>query len=149
MAMQVTSQTSHPGLPRAIEIVLASAGLVVFAPLLMLAALMIAISSPGPILFRQTRVGRYGRLFKLYKLRTMRVSSGGSQITSGADDRITPIGRLLRFTKIDELPELWNVVKGEMSLVGPRPEVPAFVCLENELWQRVLQTRPGITDTSH
>ena len=146
MAMQVTSQTSHPGLPRAIEIVLASAGLVVFAPLLMLAALMIAISSPGPILFRQTRVGRYGRLFKLYKLRTMRVSSGGSQITSGADDRITPIGRLLRFTKIDELPELWNVVKGEMSLVGPRPEVPAFVCLENELWQRVLQTRPGITD---
>ncbi|PYT47709.1 MAG: hypothetical protein DMG47_01125 [Acidobacteria bacterium] len=110
MAMQVTSQTSHPGLPRAIEIVLASAGLVVFAPLLMLAALMIAISSPGPILFRQTRVGRYGRLFKLYKLRTMRVSSGGSQITSGADDRITPIGRLLRFTKIDELPELWNVV---------------------------------------
>src|SRR5437899_13090799 len=106
MAMQVTSQTSHPGLPRAIEIVLASAGLVVFAPLLMLAALMIAISSPGPILCRQTRVGRYGRLFKLYKLRSMRVASRGSHNTSGADDRITPIGRLLRLPKIDEVPAL-------------------------------------------
>src|SRR5438093_12934941 len=99
MAMPVTSQTSHPGLPRAIEMVLASAGLVVFAPLLMLAALMIAISSPGPILFRQTPAGRYGRLFKLYKLRTMRVSSGGSHITSGAHDRIPPISRALPLSK--------------------------------------------------
>src|SRR5439155_25982018 len=114
MAMQVTSQTSHPGLPRAIEIVLASAGLVVFAPLLMLAARLIAISSPGRILCRQTRVGRYGRLFMLYKLRTMRLSSGGWQITSGGDDRITPIGRLLRFTKIVELPELSDLAKGDM-----------------------------------
>jgi FlaA1/EpsC-like NDP-sugar epimerase/lipopolysaccharide/colanic/teichoic acid biosynthesis glycosyltransferase len=146
MTTQRSRETFQPGLPRAVELLLAFAGLVAAAPILILAALMIRISSRGPVLFRQSRVGRYGRRFVLYKLRTMRSSSGGAEITCATDNRITPIGRILRFTKIDELPELWNVIKGEMSLVGPRPEVPAFVCLEDKLWQSVLETRPGITD---
>ncbi len=146
MPMQVSPQNSAPGLPRVAEIVLAIGGLVFVAPILLFAAVMIAVFSPGPILFRQSRVGRHGKLFVLYKLRTMSVSNGGPQITSGADKRITPIGRILRRTKIDELPQLWNVAKGEMSLVGPRPEAPAFVSLDSEFWQHALEARPGLTD---
>jgi len=143
---QAIPASGYRGLPRAAEVVLALVGLVSVAPILLIAALMIAVFSPGPILFRHQRVGRYGRLFLLYKLRTMRVSNGGSTITSSTDNRITHIGRILRATKIDEFPQLWNVVKGEMSLVGPRPEAPDFVSLGNELWQRALEMRPGITD---
>lgn len=146
MPAQLNSETRDRGLPRAVELVLAVAGLVFATPIFTLAALLIRIFSPGPILFRQPRVGRHGRLFLLYKFRTMRVSKTGSELTSDADERITRIGRILRSTKIDELPQLWNVARGEMSLVGPRPEAPAFVCLDDQLWQRVLEVRPGITD---
>jgi len=134
------------GLPRWAEFVIAFIGLILAAPLIVLAGLAIAVSSGLPIIFRQTRVGRNGRTFELYKLRTMRSSTSGRQITTSNDTRITRLGRFLRHTKLDELPALWNVLRGEMSLVGPRPEVPRFVRLEDPIWQKVLSVRPGITD---
>jgi lipopolysaccharide/colanic/teichoic acid biosynthesis glycosyltransferase len=134
------------GLPRPIEIVLAAAGLAVSLPVLGVAAVLVRATSPGPAFFRQPRVGRRGEIFNLYKLRTMRVSHSGPQVTARGDRRVTPLGRLLRRSKLDELPQLWNVLRGEMSLVGPRPEVPRYVDLGNPLWQRVLEARPGITD---
>jgi lipopolysaccharide/colanic/teichoic acid biosynthesis glycosyltransferase len=116
------------------------------SPLLLTFALLIKLTSPGPILFRQTRVGRYGRFFTLFKLRTMSIAKKGPLVTGSDDARITWVGKLLRKTKIDELPTLWNVACGDMSIVGPRPEVPEFVDLDDVRWQEVLQTRPGITD---
>ncbi len=135
-----------PGLPRYFEAPIALLLLVIASPATLLAALLIRVTSPGPVLFRQARVGRSGRVFILYKLRTMRLSSLGSQVTAADDSRITWIGRILRKTKVDELPELWNVLKGDLSLVGARPEVPQYVDMENPLWKTVLQARPGITD---
>ena len=134
------------GIPRAVEAVLSLLGLIVSAPLIALSAAAIAATSPGSVIFRQQRVGRGGRTFVLYKLRTMQTALSGPQVTAGDDLRVTWIGRLLRRTKLDELPELWNVLKGDMSLVGPRPEVPRFVDLENPMWRLVLRVRPGITD---
>jgi lipopolysaccharide/colanic/teichoic acid biosynthesis glycosyltransferase len=140
------SANVQKGLPRWVEIAVSLSGLIVAAPLLLLSSALVALTSRGPILFRQKRVGRNGRTFVLYKLRTMYTEGSGPQITAGDDTRITPPGSFLRRTKIDELPELWNVLKGEMSLVGPRPEVPGYVDLEDPLWRRVLETPPGITD---
>ena len=134
------------GLPRAFDVVLAVTGLLVTSPLLFAAAVTVALTSPGGVLFRQKRVGRHGRNFTLYKLRTMRASDHGPQVTSGNDPRITRAGRFLRKTKLDELPTFWNVLKGDMAMVGPRPEVPRYVKLEDPMWQRVLSVRPGITD---
>jgi lipopolysaccharide/colanic/teichoic acid biosynthesis glycosyltransferase len=134
------------GLPRAVELPIAALGLIVASPVLLLAALAVVASSPGPAWFRQERVGRGGRSFTLYKLRSMRIDAGGPAVTGQADARVTPVGRWLRRSKLDELPQLWNVVRGDMSLVGPRPEVPRFVDLANPTWRRVLETRPGITD---
>jgi lipopolysaccharide/colanic/teichoic acid biosynthesis glycosyltransferase len=121
-------------------------GLVLSAPLLLIATAAVAMTSSGSVLFRQQRVGRYGELFVLYKLRTMIASDTGPQVTSSFDARITRIGRFLRSTKLDELPTLWNVLKGDMAMVGPRPEVPRYVKLEDPLWQKILAVRPGITD---
>ena len=134
------------GIPRPVEVFAALAGLIIAAPVLALAALGIAFTSRGRIIFRQSRVGQDGRIFVLYKFRTMRLGQVGLQVTAGDDSRITYVGRLLRKTKMDELPELWNVLKGDMSLVGPRPEVPRYVDLNNSKWQLVLKVRPGITD---
>lgn len=134
------------GLPRWSEAVLSFLGLVLLAPLIALTGLAVAVSSGTPVLFRQRRVGQHGRIFELYKLRTMKPSTDGPQVTSGNDARITRLGRFLRHTKLDELPTLWNVLRGDMSLVGPRPEVPRFVDLADPIWQRVLSARPGITD---
>ncbi len=134
------------GIPRPVEAMAALAGLIIAAPVLALAALGIAFTSRGRIIFRQSRVGQGGRIFILYKFRTMRMGQVGPQVTAGDDSRITYVGRMLRKTKMDELPELWNVLKGDMSLVGPRPEVPRYVDLTNSKWQRVLKVRPGITD---
>ena len=134
------------GIPRPVEALAALAGLIIASPVLALAALGIAFTSRGRIIFRQSRVGQDGRIFVLYKFRTMRLGQVGLQVTAGDDSRITYVGRLLRKTKMDELPELWNVLKGDMSLVGPRPEVPRYVDLNNRKWQRVLKVRPGITD---
>jgi lipopolysaccharide/colanic/teichoic acid biosynthesis glycosyltransferase len=136
----------HKGLPRFCDVLVAFLGLSFSSPVLVLAGLAIRLSSKGPIIFRQQRVGLNGRPFQLYKFRTMRVSSEGPQVTARDDKRITSVGTILRKLKIDELPELWNVLKGEMALVGPRPEVERYVDRKNPDWQRVLQTRPGITD---
>jgi lipopolysaccharide/colanic/teichoic acid biosynthesis glycosyltransferase len=111
---------------RIFDIAAASAGLVIFSPLMVLAALLVKRESRGPILFKQERVGKGFRPFLIYKFRTMgeRTAGEGRLITAGEDPRITRVGRVLRKTKLDELPQLINVLKGEMSLVGPRPEVP-------------------------
>jgi lipopolysaccharide/colanic/teichoic acid biosynthesis glycosyltransferase len=134
------------GLPRPVEVVLAFAGLVATAPLLAVSALAVALSSRGPVLFHHERVGRSGRRFRLLKFRTMRHGTTGLEISAADDVRITPVGRVLRRTKLDELPQLWNVVRGDMSLVGPRPEVPRYVDANDPLWAEVLDVRPGLTD---
>ena len=117
-------------------------------PLFLLVAISVKIQDGGPMFFRQSRVGRHGREFKLIKFRSMRLSTGenGPSITADGDPRITATGRFIRKTKIDELPQLFNVLKGEMSFVGPRPEVPRFVELYTEEQRLVLDLRPGITD---
>jgi lipopolysaccharide/colanic/teichoic acid biosynthesis glycosyltransferase len=131
---------------RLFDIVCAAVGLVLLSPLLLLAAVWVKLDSPGPALFRQTRVGRFGAPFTIHKFRTMRVEPGAA-ITVGADPRITRSGQVLRQTKLDELPQLWDVLRGAMSLVGPRPELPHYVALyPADLRERVLAVRPGITD---
>lgn len=132
---------------RALDLALAAAGLVVAAPLLLGTAALILLFDGGPVLFRQERVGRGFRPFRIYKFRTMRAGGGGPALTRGSSDpRVTRLGRLLRDTKIDELPQLLNVLRGEMSLVGPRPEVPRFVELFRADYEEILTVRPGITD---
>jgi len=144
--VMITDYTAKNGLPRQVEAAIALAGLVMAAPLIALAAIMIAVTSRGPVIFRQKRMGRKGRTFTMYKLRTMSVANSGPQVTAGDDVRVTPVGKFLRKTKLDELPELWNVLKGDMSLIGPRPEVPRYVDLDDPMWRLVLEARPGITD---
>ena len=121
-------------------------GLVILSPLLLLVAVAVKLGSRGPALFRHERVGFRGKPFRLLKFRTMRMGEGGPELTRSGDDRITPLGRLLRATKVDELPQLWNVLRGEMSLVGPRPEVARYVDRYTAEQRRVLDVRPGITD---
>lgn len=132
---------------RIFDIVSAAAGLVLAAPLLALAALVIRLSSPGPIFYPARRVGVGGRPFTMYKLRTMRPDHGSARVITTANDwRVFPFGRLLRAAKIDELPQLWNVLRGDMSIVGPRPEDPGIVAAYYSPMQRVtLSVRPGLT----
>ena len=132
---------------RALDLVLAALGLVVTAPGLGLIALLVRSSSPGPAIFRQERVGRYGRPFRIHKFRTLQLGSSGPLVSAAGDHRVTPIGVVLRRTKLDELPQLWDVLQGTMSLVGPRPEVPMYAALWTEAERKViLSVRPGITD---
>lgn len=133
---------------RTFDIVCSGLGLVLLAPLFVVIAVWIKLDSRGPIFFRQIRVGRFGKTFKIYKFRTMvaGAESKGRQITAGDDSRITRAGRILRKHKLDELPQLINVLKGEMSLVGPRPEVPKYVEMFKENYQVILGVTPGITD---
>jgi lipopolysaccharide/colanic/teichoic acid biosynthesis glycosyltransferase len=131
--------------PRWLEAVKAAVFLILTAPILLLIAALLLVTSGPPVLFRQKRVGRDGVEFAMVKFRTMRPNDQKRQFTSADDDRVTPVGRLLRRLKLDELPELWNVVVGDLSLVGPRPEVPQYVDLEDPSWQQVLEERPGIT----
>jgi lipopolysaccharide/colanic/teichoic acid biosynthesis glycosyltransferase len=126
--------------------VCAAAGLLVLSPVLALLALLILLFDGRPVLFSQMRVGRYGKEFRIWKFRTMRCGPPGSAITVAGDARVTTLGRLLRKFKLDELPQLFNVVRGEMTLVGPRPEAPEYVNRESLLWRAVLLVRPGITD---
>lgn len=134
------------GIPRSIETLLAGLGLVFTTPLLVLAAILIKLDSPGPVLFRQARMGRNGKPFTLLKFRSMHVADGGALVTAAGDNRISKAGKLLRRTKIDELPELWNIMRGEMGIVGPRPEVPELVDLDDPQWTEVLTVKPGLTD---
>lgn len=135
-------------LKRAMDIVISGGALAVLWPVLLLIAVAIKIDDPGPVFYRQVRVGRDGKEFRIFKFRTMVVDADkkGLQITVGRDNRITRMGRLLRKTKLDELAQLINVFVGEMSLVGPRPEVPKYVNLYTPYQRQVLLVRPGITD---
>jgi lipopolysaccharide/colanic/teichoic acid biosynthesis glycosyltransferase len=138
----------QPRVKRLFDFVLALLGLLLLSPLFLLVAVLIKYDSHGPVLFRQERIGKGGRPFRMYKFRSMvqdALSKGGA-ITFGADPRITRVGRLLRRAKIDELPQLINVLRGEMSLVGPRPEVPQYVELFREDFEEILKISPGITD---
>jgi lipopolysaccharide/colanic/teichoic acid biosynthesis glycosyltransferase len=133
---------------RLIHAAIAGIALILLAIPLLIVALLVKLTSPGPALFRQQRVGKFGRQFRILKFRTMTDgTTSRSAITIGSDDRITPIGALLRRSKIDELPQLINVVKGDMNLVGPRPELPKYVskysAADREL---VLSVEPGLTD---
>jgi lipopolysaccharide/colanic/teichoic acid biosynthesis glycosyltransferase len=140
------SGTAH-GLPRGVDALLAACALVVLTPLLLLIALLVRVTSPGPVLYRQCRVGRSGVSFTLLKFRSMRTAPGPVQaLTVGMDARITRIGRWLRRHKLDELPQLVNVVRGDMALVGPRPEVREFLRLDLPEQHLVLRYRPGLTD---
>jgi len=124
-------------------------GLLVLSPLFLLIAIWIKLDSQGPILFRQTRIGQYGKPFKIIKFRTMynNNNNNGLNLTIGQDKRITGSGHFLRKYKLDELPQLWNVLLGEMSLVGPRPEVPEYVaCYPDEIKAIVLSVPVGMTD---
>jgi len=134
---------------RLFDLTVAGAGLLVLAPLLVVIAIAIAATSRGPVLFRQQRVGLHGRPFEILKFRTMAHApdASGALITVAGDRRITGVGRALRASKLDELPQLFNVVLGDMSLVGPRPEVPRYVALyPPDVAHRILSVRPGITD---
>jgi lipopolysaccharide/colanic/teichoic acid biosynthesis glycosyltransferase len=133
---------------RLFDLLAAGAGLVLLAPLLLGVALWVKLDSTGPVLFRQVRVGRHGVPFEIYKFRTMADRpDGGAQLTVGLDPRVTRAGRFLRRYKLDELPQLFNVLEGTMSLVGPRPEVPRYVeCYPSAVRNTVLSVAPGVTD---
>lgn len=133
---------------RIFDIFSSAVGIILLSPILIIISILIKAGSDGPVFFKQIRVGRNEKNFKILKFRTMIVDAEkvGKQITVGDDNRITKIGKVLRKYKIDELPQLFNVLKGEMSLVGPRPEVPRYVELYNDEQRQVFKVRPGITD---
>ena len=133
-------------LERLFDVTCSAVGLVVLIPVFAGVALAIILDDGPPVLFSQTRVGKNGKPFRIWKFRTMRSGSQGSVITAAGDDRVTRAGAKLRKYKLDELPQLFNVLKGDMGLVGPRPEVPEHVQLDAPEWQAVLRVRPGITD---
>ncbi|AYA78660.1 sugar transferase [Bacillus sp. Y1] len=133
---------------RLFDIFLSFVGLVLLSPILLVISIIIKLTSSGPVFFKQIRVGRYEKNFKILKFRTMVVDAEkkGAQITVGRDSRITGIGHFLRKYKFDELPQLFNVLIGDMSLVGPRPEVPKYTQYYNKEQRSIFQIRPGITD---
>ena len=133
---------------RCFDIAMSGASLLLLTPLLMTLAIVVALTSRGGPFFRQVRVGRHRRSFRILKFRTMTVRPDAADGTFDAGDRsrVTSVGRFLRKTKLDELPQLWNVLVGDMSLVGPRPEVPAWTEVHRARWDRVLSVRPGLTD---
>ena len=121
-------------------------GLLVLWPLLLVVAILIKIKMPGgPVIFKQKRVGRHGKLFTMHKFRTMTVSHSGSSVSVAGETRITPLGAVLRKYKLDELPELWDVFVGNMSFVGPRPDVPGYADQLQGEDRKILELRPGIT----
>lgn len=135
---------------RILDIAGAAIALLLLAPAMVIVGLIIRFDSPGPAIFRQERVGRSFRRFYIYKFRTMVVDAAakGPAITGAADPRVTRVGRWLRRAKIDELPQLWNVLRGDMSLVGPRPELPRYVERFPREYSELLRVRPGLTDPS-
>lgn len=133
---------------RLFDIAMAAAGLVVSGPVLIALGAAVRLDSPGPALFRQQRIGRGKRPIRVTKLRTMvnDAERRGAQLTAAGDPRVTRVGAFLRRTKLDELPQLWDVLVGNMSLVGPRPEVERYVERYRPEWQRIFSVRPGVTD---
>lgn len=137
-------------LKRVFDVFFSLLGIILLAPIFLIVAIWIKLDSPGSVFFRQTRIGQFGREFSIYKFRTMvaNAESLGKQITVANDRRITRSGQFLRKFKLDELPQLFNVLRGDMSLVGPRPEVPRYVELYTPEQRQVLKVRPGITDVA-
>ena len=134
-------------LKRIFDTILSLFGLIILLPFMLIIAIFIKLDSKGPVFFKQVRVTKNGREFKIFKYRTMRVGSDKySQITVGKDNRITKVGAFLRKYKLDEIPQLINVLLGDMSLVGPRPEVPKYVALYTKEQKEILKVRAGITD---
>ena len=134
---------------RVFDILMSSLGIILLSPLLLFIGLLVKIDSPGPALFRQERIGRHFRPFKIFKFRTMTGEpSGDVTLTVGEDVRITRVGRWLRRSKLDELPQLFNVVVGDMSLVGRRPEVPRYVEMFRKDYEELLAVQPGMTDAA-
>ena len=146
--MSSPGEPARRGLPRAADVVLAGLGLVVASPLLLLSAIAIKLDSRGPVIYRQPRVGRGGEVFDLFKLRTMRAGSDpkgvGTAVVAG-DPRVTRVGRAIRRFSLDELPNLVNVLRGEMAIVGPRATLPAQAELYTERQRRRLELKPGVT----
>jgi lipopolysaccharide/colanic/teichoic acid biosynthesis glycosyltransferase len=128
------------------DFVLSLGGLVALSPVMAAIAVSVKLGSPGPVLFRQQRMGRHGSSFTILKFRSMVAGASGPAVTAKTDARVTPLGRILRRYKLDELPQLWNVLVGDMSLVGPRPEVERYARLYPEAYSRILTVRPGLTD---
>jgi lipopolysaccharide/colanic/teichoic acid biosynthesis glycosyltransferase len=135
----------HPALERALDFTVALCALLLLTPLIVLIALAIKIDSRGPIFHRCRRVGFRGRELRMLKFRKMRATAAGPRLTASDDDRFTRLGRFLARAKLDEIPQLFNVLTGSMSLVGPRPEDPSFVVLRSDDYERILEVRPGIT----
>ncbi len=135
---------------RAVDLVIAVPGLILASPFIALAAVAVRLDSRGSVFYRGSRVGRDGQQFRIVKLRSMvaGAENAGSAVTSAGDPRITRVGQFLRRTKLDEVPQLWNVIRGDMSLVGPRPEHPDYVKLYTPDQRRVLSVRPGITSAT-
>jgi len=133
---------------RPFDLILSLAAFLVFSPILLILAIIVKTTSSGPVFFRQERAGKNGKYFRIFKFRSMAVDPGAEKkgFEPGSKMRVTSIGRILRKTKLDELPQLINVIKGEMSIVGPRPEVRRYVDLYPERWAIVLSIAPGITD---
>jgi lipopolysaccharide/colanic/teichoic acid biosynthesis glycosyltransferase len=135
-------------LKRLLDVALASAALLFLSGLIGIVALAIKLESPGPIFYRSRRVGLGGREFLMLKFRKMAAAAAGPALTAAHDDRFTRLGKVLAMTKLDEIPQLWNVVTGSMSLGGPRPEDPSFVGLRQTDYEQILQVKPGITGLS-
>ena len=135
---------------RTFDVVLAMIAFLLLSPLFLLGSLLAKLQSKGPVFYKSKRVGKDEVIFEMYKFRTMVVNADtlGGSLTTYRDTRITPTGRFLRWTKIDELPNLINVIKGEMSLIGPRPEAPDYVKYYTEIQKQVLQVKPGMTGPS-
>lgn len=138
-------RTAYLALKRALDVLAALGGLLALAPLLVVVGLLIRLDSPGTALYLQDRVGLGGRRFRIYKFRTMRADLSGPVLTQADDPRITKVGRWLRRTSLDEIPQLLNILKGDMSLIGPRPEVPSIVETYPSEWHRVFAVRPGLS----
>ena len=130
---------------RVFDVIVSAAGLLMTSPIIAAAAVAVKLETRGPAFYSGPRAGMGGRPFRIHKLRTMRSNVAGPAVTAGDDPRITAVGRFLRRTKLDELPQLLNVLKGDMSLVGPRPEDPKYVALYSPEQRKVLSVRPGIT----
>lgn len=148
LEQQVAVRLPSPGRlrrKRLFDMVCAALGLLILSPVLLVCALLVGLTSPGGVLFRQERIGKDGVPFTIYKFRSMRKDNAGLKISTSRDTRITSVGRVLRKTKLDELPQLWNVLKGDMSFVGPRPEVREYTDLYTPEQRQVLMVRPGIT----
>ena len=146
----VTMAPKRAWVKRTFDLGFAMIALLLLSPLFFLASLLAKLQSKGPVFYKAKRVGKHETLFEMYKFRTMVLNADtlGGSLTTYRDTRITPIGRFLRWTKLDELPNLINVIKGEMSLIGPRPEAPNYVKYYTEIQKQVLQVKPGMTGPS-